>query len=111
MCTPSADVVISDSEAWTHQAAQRLGIPRIGFDHIGVIAYCKPHFPPELAWRVAKRVTPTVIRELMPLLEGQPEAAFFLRPEAPAKRAKARTATKKADGKRRRRSQNGEPSR
>jgi len=66
---------------------------------------------PELAWRVAKRVTPTVIRELTPLLEGEPEAAFFLRPGAPAKRAKARTATKKADGKRRRRSQNGEPSR
>jgi uncharacterized protein (TIGR00661 family) len=45
------ELVISDSEAWTHRAARRLGIPRIGFDHIGVIAYCKPHFPPELAWR------------------------------------------------------------
>jgi hypothetical protein len=43
----------------------------------------------ELAWRVAKRVTPTVIRELMPLLEGEPEAAFFLRPEAPQKKTKA----------------------
>jgi len=44
---------------------------------------------PELAWRVAKRVTPTVIRELMPLLEGEPEAAFFLRPEVPQKKANA----------------------
>jgi hypothetical protein len=44
---------------------------------------------PDLLWRVAKRVTPTVIRELMPLLEGEPEAAFFLRPEAPQKKAKA----------------------
>lgn len=45
------DLVISDSEAWTHQAAQRLGIPRISFDHVGVIAFCEPHCPPELAWR------------------------------------------------------------
>ena len=44
---------------------------------------------PELAWRVAKRIAPTVIRELMPLLEGEPEAAFFLRPEAPQQKAKA----------------------
>src|SRR5919201_1511699 len=44
----------------------------------------------ELAWSVAKRVTPTVIRELMPLLEGEPEAAFFLRPEAPRKKATAK---------------------
>ena len=42
------DLVISDSEAWTHRAAQQLGLPRISFDHIGIIAYCKPHFPPDL---------------------------------------------------------------
>jgi uncharacterized protein (TIGR00661 family) len=41
-------LVISDSEAWTHRAAQQLRIPRISFDHVGVIAYCKPHFPPDL---------------------------------------------------------------
>lgn len=41
-------LVISDSEAWTHRAAQRLGLPRISFDHIGILAYCKPHFPPDL---------------------------------------------------------------
>ena len=41
-------IVISDSEAWTHRAAAQLGIPRISFDHIGVIAWCKPHFPPDL---------------------------------------------------------------
>ena len=51
---------------------------------------------PDLAWRVAKRLTPTVIRELMPLLEGEPEAAFFLRPEAPAKRAAAKPKAKRA---------------
>lgn len=42
------NLVISDSEAWTHRAAQRLKIPRISFDHVGIIAYCKPHFPPDL---------------------------------------------------------------
>jgi len=45
------DLVISDSEAWLHQAARRLRIPRISFDHVGVIAFCEPHFPSELAWR------------------------------------------------------------
>jgi uncharacterized protein (TIGR00661 family) len=45
------ELVISDSEAFCHQAARRLRIPRISFDHVGVIAWCKPHFPPNLAWR------------------------------------------------------------
>lgn len=47
-------LVISDSEAWTHRAAQRLKLPRISFDHIGIIGYCKPHFPPEL-WLLGMR--------------------------------------------------------
>lgn len=42
----------------------------------------------ELAWRRAKRLAPTVLRELTPLLEGEPEAAFFLRPEATKKTTK-----------------------
>lgn len=80
---------------------------------------------PDLAWRRAKRIAPTVLRELMPLLEGQPEAAFFLRPEAPdrAKRsaikkpaatrgAPAKAKTKGASGASAgRRSQNGAPAR
>lgn len=41
-------LVISDSEAWSHRAAQRLRLPRISFDHVGIIAYCKPHFPKDL---------------------------------------------------------------
>lgn len=47
-------LVISDSEAWTHKAAQKLGLPRISFDHVGIIAYCKPHFPAEL-WLAGMR--------------------------------------------------------
>jgi hypothetical protein len=46
---------------------------------------------PDLAWRKAKRLAPTVLRELVPLLEGEPEAAFFLRPEATARKAPARS--------------------
>ncbi len=38
------NLVISDSEAWTHRTAQRLGIPRVSFDHVGIMAYCRPHF-------------------------------------------------------------------
>lgn len=39
------DVVISDAEPWTHRAAARLGIPRIGFDHFGILAHCAPPIP------------------------------------------------------------------
>lgn len=48
------DLVISDSEAWTHRVARRMGIPRISFDHVGILAYCKPHFPPDL-WMAGMR--------------------------------------------------------
>jgi hypothetical protein len=50
---------------------------------------------PDLAWRRAKRIAPTAIRELMPLLQGEPEAAFFLMPEAPKTRKKAAATPKK----------------
>lgn len=36
------DVVISDAEIWSHQIAERMGIPRISFDHIGIMAHCRP---------------------------------------------------------------------
>jgi uncharacterized protein (TIGR00661 family) len=36
------DVVISDSEVWTHRVAAELKIPRISFDHIGLMTYCRP---------------------------------------------------------------------
>ena len=35
-------VVISDAEPWTHRVASHLRIPRIGFDHFGILAYCRP---------------------------------------------------------------------
>jgi hypothetical protein len=63
----------------------------------------------ELAWRRAKRIAPTVLRELTPLLEGEPEAAFFLRPEAPKKRTASKKTAKPAPAGARR-STNGRPS-
>jgi uncharacterized protein (TIGR00661 family) len=38
-------VAICDAEPWTHAAAARLGVPRISFDHFGILAYCRPPIP------------------------------------------------------------------
>jgi uncharacterized protein (TIGR00661 family) len=65
------DMVISDSEAWTHRAAQRLRLPRISFDHVGVIAWCRPHFPAEL-WLRGRR-DGWAYRQLM----GQPDRTLI----------------------------------
>ena len=62
-----ADVVVSDAEPWTHQAAAALRVPRIGFDHFGVLAYCRSPMSP-LDRLVAERDA-WVYRKLM----GQPE--------------------------------------
>ena len=35
------DVVLSDSEPWTHWAARRMGLPRISFDHYAVLVLCE----------------------------------------------------------------------
>jgi len=40
------EVVISDAESWTHAAARRLGIPRIGFDHFGMMVHCRLDLSP-----------------------------------------------------------------
>ncbi len=61
------DVVISDAEPWTHRVARHLGIPRIGFDHFGVMVYCKPPIP--FRDRVRSRRDVLVYRFLM----GRPE--------------------------------------
>jgi uncharacterized protein (TIGR00661 family) len=39
------DVALCDAEPWTHAVAAQLGIPRISFDHFGVLAYCSPPMP------------------------------------------------------------------
>lgn len=40
------DVIISDAEVWSHRVAEHLRIPRISFDHIGLMSYCKPEVEP-----------------------------------------------------------------
>jgi uncharacterized protein (TIGR00661 family) len=39
------DVVICDAEPWTNAAAQKLGVPRISFDHFGVLVHCEVALP------------------------------------------------------------------
>ena len=40
-----AEIVISDSEIYTHWVASRLHIPRITFDHFSILVYCKLGLP------------------------------------------------------------------
>jgi uncharacterized protein (TIGR00661 family) len=61
------DVIISDAEPWTHRVARHLGLPRIGFDHFGVMVYCKPPIP--FGDRIRSRRDVFVYRWLM----GKPE--------------------------------------
>lgn len=57
------EVVVSDSEAWTHAAARRLRIPRISFDHFGVLVYCR--WPMSWRQRLRCRLEARVYRGLM----------------------------------------------
>jgi uncharacterized protein (TIGR00661 family) len=74
------DVVISDAEPYTHRVARRLRIPRIGFDHFGVMAYCKPPLP--FGDRLLSRRDVLVYKALM----GQPQrvivSSFYDAPPA-----------------------------
>ena len=42
VCEFEPDVILTDSEAYTHRVAAKLCIPRITFDHFGVLVYCRP---------------------------------------------------------------------
>jgi uncharacterized protein (TIGR00661 family) len=80
------DVIITDSDAYTHHAARRLKIPRITFDHFGVLVYCRPEM--NFADRIRCRGNAFVYQSLF----GEPERAvvssFF---DAPAKRRGVKT--------------------
>jgi uncharacterized protein (TIGR00661 family) len=39
-------LVICDAEAWTARAARDLGIPRVSFDHFGILVHCKVELTP-----------------------------------------------------------------
>lgn len=70
-----ADLILSDSEGFTHRAGQRMHIPRIGFDHFGLLVY----FRPAMSWRdrLACRVNAGAYRALF----GEPDrvvvSSFF----------------------------------
>jgi uncharacterized protein (TIGR00661 family) len=76
------DVAICDVDPWTHRAAAALGVPRISFDHYGILAYCRPPVAFTDRLRYARDVA--VYR----LLTGRPErvvvSSFY---DAPARRA------------------------
>jgi len=76
------DVVISDSEGWTHRAARRLGIPRISFDHYGIMAWCRLEITPwqrfvcRLESRVYRRLVCSPDRIIVvAFYDGQPRRA------------------------------------
>jgi uncharacterized protein (TIGR00661 family) len=76
------DVIISDAEVWSHRVAADLKIPRISFDHIGLMTYCRPHV--EWPDRPAAWFNAQAYRWLM----GQPDrvlvSSFYpIRPKRP----------------------------
>jgi uncharacterized protein (TIGR00661 family) len=39
------DAIISDAEPWTQAAGRALGVPRIAFDHFGILVHCDVRLP------------------------------------------------------------------
>jgi uncharacterized protein (TIGR00661 family) len=69
------DVVLSDSEGWTHRAARSLGIPRISFDHYGILVHCDLEMP---RWdRLILRMESLFYRFLVPAAQRTIVAAFY----------------------------------
>ena len=79
------EVVVSDSEPVVLRAAGRLGIPRLVFDHVGVMGWCRPMAPLGDALRLGRDGL------AYRLLMGNPErvvvSSFF---DAPPRRADVR---------------------
>ena len=69
------DVVISDSEGWTHHAARRLGIGRISFDHYGILVHC--HLPLSRADKLAIEAESVAYRRLVARPERAIVVAFY----------------------------------
>ncbi len=61
------DLIVSDAEPWMHRVARYLKIPRIGFDHFGIMVYCVPKIP--FGDRILSRRDVFVYRYLM----GKPD--------------------------------------
>lgn len=69
------DVVVYDSELYTHRAARRLGIPRICFDHFGMLVYCR--VPLSLRDRLALMFNSLVYGALYGRPDGVVVSGFF----------------------------------
>ncbi|MCO6435811.1 MAG: hypothetical protein J5J06_01840 [Phycisphaerae bacterium] len=76
-----ADVVISDSEALTLWAARRMGVPRISFDHFGLLVHCRLDLSP--MDRLRCRTNAAAYRMLFGTSERVIVSSFFT---APARR-------------------------
>lgn len=78
-------VAICDAEPWTHRTAARLGIPRVSFDHFGIMVYC------DVPLAVGDRMKSLFDRLAYRLLMGRPErvlvSSFY---SAPPKSPKVR---------------------
>jgi uncharacterized protein (TIGR00661 family) len=64
-------VVISDAECWTHAVARSLKIPRIGFDHFGMMVHCK------LDLTLGDWLRSLIDRGVYSLLTGRPERVLI----------------------------------
>ena len=80
------DVVVSDSEPLTLRAAARIGVPSIGFDHVGVIAHCRPRVP--LRDRLPLALDGALYRLLVGKVDRAAVSSFY---EAPPRRPGTRT--------------------
>jgi len=79
------DLVICDAEGWTHRAARELGVPRVSFDHFGMLAYCD--VPITGLDRIKVRLERLAYRRLIGAPEYALVSSFF---EAPLRDASVR---------------------
>ena len=70
---PSA--IVSDSEPWTHRAGRELGLPRVSFDHYGILVHCR--IPMPRRDRLLLRLESIMYRWMVPSPDREIVAAFF----------------------------------
>ncbi len=96
-----AQVVLSDSEGWSHRAARSLGVPRISFDHFAAMTRCRLDLPLTFCQRNMLRFETWVYKALTCRPDRSIAVAFYagkplddgVRPVGPILRAEARQIT------------------
>src|SRR6202012_2485277 len=67
---------------WTHHAAARLGIPRVSFDHAGMLAHCRVRVPK--GWELERLRDATTYKLLMGQADRIIVSSFFhAKPQRP----------------------------